>query len=256
MREVGNVAWDSGAINETRTAAYWTFLVIGIAVLSSTVAVVADEVLTAPAASLPSVPWMLTLFFTVFAITSVFAVWTARSLELPSFLLLALVSRRRRWLRFAVYGVGIGVFISLTNGALYLATASAPFRPSPLYTIDSHLKVFTLSARAAFAEETMYRLFAIPFLVSLGMRFHGWRPRFGFEHGPLAAATTGRPSHRLVLGALLLSAVFFGLAHQATPLAATAFGLLLGIAYLRGGWESAVTAHFLGNYLLFAGLYL
>ncbi len=217
---------------------------------------VADEVITAPAASLPSVPWMLVVFSAAFAITSAFAVWTARSLGLPSFLLLSPLSSRRRWLRFAVYGVGVGVLISVTSGALHLTTRASPFGPSTVYAIDGHLKVFTLSARAALAEETMYRLFAIPFLVSLAMRFYGWRPRFGFEDGPLAPSDSERPPHGLVLAALLISALFFGLAHGTSPVGATGFGLLLGFAYLRGGWESAVTAHFLGNYLLFVGLFL
>ena len=256
MGRIGNVAWDSGTINESRTVGRRTLLVVGTAVLLSTAAVVADEVITSPAASLPSVPWMLVVFSAAFTITSAFAVWTARSLGLPSFLLLSPLSSRRRWLRFAVYGVGVGVFISLTSGALHLTTRATPFGPSIVYAIDGHLKVLTLSARAALAEETMYRLFAIPFLVSLAMRFYGWRPRFGFEPGPLAPPDAVRPPRRLVLAALVISALFFGLAHATNPLAATAFGLLLGFSYLRGGWESAVTAHFLGDYLLFAGLFL
>ena len=199
---------------------------------------------------------MLVVFSAAFTITSTFAVWTARSLGLPSFLLLSRLSSRRRWLRFAVYGVGVGVFISLTGGALHLTTRATPFGPSTVYAIDGHLKVLTLSARAALAEETIYRLFAIPFFVSLAMRFYGWRPRFGFEEEPLAPSDPVRPTHRLVLAALLISALFFGMAHETSPVAATGFGLALGFAYLRGGWESAVTAHFLGNYLLFVGLFL
>jgi len=56
--------------------------------------------------------------------------------------------------------------------------------------------------------------------------------------------------------AVIVSAFMFGMAHATNPVTASAFGMVLGVAYLRGGWESAVTAHFLGNYLLFAGLYL
>ena len=117
-----NVARDLGTINETRTARFRTPLVIGAAVLLSTVAVVADEVITSPATTLPGVPWMLAVFFAAFAITSSFAVWTARDLGLPTFLLLSPLSGRRRWLRLAVYGVGVGILIYLTNGALYLTT--------------------------------------------------------------------------------------------------------------------------------------
>ena len=209
-----------------------------------------------PGSRLPPLPLALVVFFVVFCIMAAFAVWIATSLGLPSFLLLSPLSGRRKWLRFAVYGVGTGFLIYLTNG-LYLEITGAPFRPGPVYGLDNHLEVFTLSARAAFSEETMFRLFAIPFLVSLGMRFYGWRPRFGFESGfSTQPAVPMQPPKRLVLIALLVSALMFGVAHGTNPVAASVFGLVLGVAFLRGGWESAVTAHFLGNYLLFAGYYL
>jgi len=60
----------------------------------------------------------------------------------------------------------------------------------------------------------------------------------------------------MVLAAMLVSALLFGMAHNNNPVAAFMFGLLLGVSFLRGGWESCVTAHFLGNCLLFMGIYL
>lgn len=208
-------------------------------------------------AGLPPLPLTLGVFFVAFTIMVGSAVWLASSLRLPAFLLLSELSGRQRWRRYFVYGVGGGLLIYLTNSALYLTTESAEFRPAQVYNLDNELKVFALSARAALSEETMYRLFAIPFLVSLGMRFYGWRPRFGFELLPTKSPTEPvRPPRIMVLAAMLCSALLFGLAHSNNPVAAFMFGLLLGISFLRGGWESAVTAHFLGNYLLFMGIYL
>tara|TARA_B100001179_G_scaffold132325_1_gene94955 strand:+ start:104 stop:577 length:474 start_codon:yes stop_codon:yes gene_type:complete len=156
-----------------------------------------------------------------------------------------------------IYGIGGGLLIYLTNSALYLTAESAEFRPAQVYNLDNELKVFALSARAALSEETMYRLFAIPFLVSLGMRFYGWRPRFRFELLASKSSTEAvRPPQIMVLAVVLCSALSFGMAHTNNPVAAFMFGLLLGVSFLRGGWESAVTAHFLGNYLLFMGIYL
>ena len=252
-----NVAWGFGAINEARTRLTDTLIVVGTSALLSTLAVVLDWVVRARQPERLSVPWMLVVFFGVFAITAAFSIWTARSLGLPSFLLLSPLSARRRWLRFGVYGFGTGILIYLSNGALYLTTAGTRFQPNPVYDLDTHLEVFALSARAAFTEETMFRLFAIPFLVSIGMRFYGWRPSFGFESGPAAPPTERvRAPRRLLVLAVIVSALMFGLAHVNSPLTASVFGVVLGIAFIRGGWESAVTAHFLGNYLLFAGLYL
>ena len=206
---------------------------------------------------LPALPLALAVFFVAFAIMVGSAVWLASSLQLPSFLLLSELSRRQRWLRYLIYGIGGGLLVYLTNSALYLTAESAEFRPAQVYNLDNELKVFALSARAALSEETMYRLFAIPFLVSLGMRFYGWRPRFRFELLASKSSTEAvRPPQIIVLAAMLCSALLFGMAHTNNPVAAFMFGLLLGVSFLRGGWESAVTAHFLGNYLLFMGIYL
>lgn len=204
-----------------------------------------------------ALPLALVVFFTASSPMTASAVWVATSLELPSFPPLTNLSRRQRWQRFANYRIGTGVLIYLTSGALYLTTQAAEFRPAEAYNLNNKLKVFTLSARAAFAEETMFRLFAILFLVSVGMRFHGWRPRFGFESGNWGApGVSVRPPKRMVLIAFIFSSLIFGMAHSNNPIGGFMFGLLLGAAFLRGGWESAATAHFFGNYLLFTGIYL
>lgn len=223
----------------------------------SAVAMVLDWGVRPNRTELPALPLALAVFFVAFSIMVGSAVWLASSLQLPSFLLLSELSRRQRWLRYLIYGIGGGLLIYLTNSALYLTAESAEFRPAQVYNLDNELKVFALSARAALSEETMYRLFAIPFLVSLGMRFYGWRPRFRFELLASKSSTEGvRPPQIMVLAAMLCSALLFGMAHTNNPVAAFTFGLLLGVSFLRGGWESAVTAHFLGNYLLFMGIYL
>ncbi len=223
----------------------------------SVVAMVLDWGVRPNRTELPALPLALAVFFVAFSIMVGSAVWLASSLQLPSFLLLSELSRRQRWLRYLIYGIGGGLLICLTNSALYLTAESAEFRPAQVYNLDNELKVFALSARAALSEETMYRLFAIPFLVSLGMRFYGWRPRFRFELLASKSSTEGvRPPRIMVLAAMLCSALLFGMAHTNNPVAAFTFGLLLGVSFLRGGWESAVTAHFLGNYLLFMGIYL
>ena len=223
----------------------------------SAVAMVLDWGVRPNRTELPALPLALAVFFVAFSIMVGSAVWLASSLQLPSFLLLSELSRRQRWLRYLIYGIGGGLLIYLTNSALYLTAESAEFRPAQVYNLDNELKVFALSARAALSEETMYRLFAIPFLVSLGMRFYGWRPRFRFELLASKSSTEGvRPPRIMVLAAMLCSALLFGMAHTNNPVAAFTFGLLLGVSFLRGGWESAVTAHFLGNYLLFMGIYL
>ena len=186
--------------------------------LLSALAMVLDWGVRPNRAELPVLPLALAVFFVAFAIMVGSAVWLASSLQLPSFLLLSELSRRQRWLRYLIYGIGGGFLIYLTNSALYLTTETAEFRPAQVYNLDNELKVFALSARAALAEETMYRLFAIPFLVSVGMRFYGWRPRFRFESLSSGALAEGvRPPQMMVLAAMLVSALLFGMAITTTP---------------------------------------
>jgi hypothetical protein len=205
-----------------------------------------------------SIPVFVVSILGSFALITSFAVWTATRLGLPTSLLFFDLPARRRWTRFAGYGLGLGVLIYLTNRAVYLTSTTQPLRPWYVANIDSQLGLFVLAARSAVLEETFFRLFAIPFLASLVMRaIYGWRPHISFDRKvaaePIAVA---EPPRSVIVFAVVASALLFGLHHPLYPLPAVAFGLTLGVIYLRAGWESAVVAHFLGNYLLFAGIYL
>ncbi len=92
-----NVAWDKTAINEARTRWTQTLIVVGIFAFLTGLAVVIDWTLLSPRPGRLSIPWMFAVFSGAFAITAAFAVWTAGSLGLPSFLLLSPLSARRRW---------------------------------------------------------------------------------------------------------------------------------------------------------------
>lgn len=180
-----------------------------------------------------------------------FAVWTAEELQLPGLLVLSSASGRERLARLAIYGLGIGLVLSV--GSLLLATEQgAALRPWYWRRIQTPLDSLLFSARAAFLEETFFRLFLIPFLVSLAVRT-GPRYRVRLRNGSLhASRERRRASTPLLLGAVLVSSVLFGLAHPFNPVTAMVLAPLLALAYLGGGWESAVLAHMLSNWLVFS----
>jgi hypothetical protein len=232
------------------------------AVAVSTAATILYEVNVGRTAYVP-VSTFLVVYLTAFGITSAFAAWTASEIGLPSYLVLFPESAWERLRRLLVWGGLFGLLIAAGNGLVALLTDGAVSRP--WYLRDQHgtFDILVLSARTAFAEETLFRLFSIPFMASIALRLrHGWRPRRGpwRQRGanPSDAAVSEpavAPSRWLVAGSVLASAAVFALRHPFNPVPAFTFGVLLGIVYLRGGWESAVTAHFVGNSLVFMALY-
>jgi membrane protease YdiL (CAAX protease family) len=59
----------------------------------------------------------------------------------------------------------------------------------------------------------------------------------------------------VIVAACVLSSAMFGLAHPFNSIGAAVLAPLLAIAYLWGGWESSVTAHFVANVILFSLYY-
>lgn len=181
-----------------------------------------------------------------------FAVWTAEDVGLPSLLILSPLPTRTRWMRWAVYGVGVGLLLCL--GSIVLSGGDGvALRPWFWRRIQTPLGTALFSARAALLEETFFRLFMIPFLVSIVVRMRPRKYRLRLQGGAARIITTRPEPNRWVVGAaVLVSSVLFGLAHPFGPVPAMLLAPLLTVSYLRGGWESAVTAHIIANVVVFS----
>ncbi len=185
-------------------------------------------------------------------IITAFAVWTAGEVGLPSLLILSELPVRTRWTRWAIYGVGVGLLLWIGNIVLSGGGGEA-LRPWFWRRIQTPLGTVLFSARAALLEETFFRLFMIPFLVSIVMRMRPPQYRLRLQGGAARAITSKpEPSRWLIASATLISSVLFGLAHPFSPVPAMLLAPLLAVSYLRGGWESAVTAHFIANVIVFS----
>lgn len=181
-----------------------------------------------------------------------FAVWTAGEVGLPSFLLLQNLSRSQRWIRLLVHGVGMGVLLSLASVALAGSGEAGVLRPWFWRQIQSPAGAAMMAARSALLEESFFRLFLIPFLISVMLRVGRNRYRLRVRHGSAHISETRPEASRwLVLWAVLGSSFLFGLVHVFNPVPAMLLGPFLAYSYLRGGWESAVLAHFVANWLVF-----
>lgn len=184
-----------------------------------------------------------------------FSVWTASEIGLPSLLLLSQLPAVERWLRWLLLGVGLGFVLAAASVALS-GGAETPLQPWFWRRIQTPLGAALFSARAALLEETFFRLFLVPFLVSVALRARPGSHRLELSNGSARAVQEGRQAGpRMILAACVLSSVMFGLAHPFNPVGAVVSAPLLAVAYLWGGWESSVTAHFIANMVLFSLYY-
>lgn len=185
-----------------------------------------------------------------------FSVWNARELGMPSLLVLSGRAPAEQARCLLIYGLGFGLLLAV--GSVLLsggATGDGVPALQPWFwrRIQTPTGVALFAARAAVLEESFFRLFLIPCLVAVVQRTRRPRYRFSMRGGRARIRqeeTAGRPAW-VVAAAVVASSLMFGLAHPFGPVAAVALAPLLAIAYLRGGWESAVTAHYLANWLVF-----
>lgn len=184
-----------------------------------------------------------------------FSLWTAPDVGLPGLLSLADEPIGHRLMRWCVFGLGLGLL--LAGGSVALSGgADTPLQPWFWRRIQTPGGAALFSARAALLEETFFRLFLIPFLASVALRMRPRRHRLRLREGT-AQAVIDRPvaSPVLIAVVVLVSSLMFGVVHPFNPVGAVLLGPLLAVAYLWGGWESAVTAHFLANMILFQFYY-
>ena len=196
---------------------------------------------------------IVAFYFAAILVIAAFAVWTADELGLPSLLVLSEQPARAKLVSLAVHGLGLGLLIAIGSLLLSGEGGEAALRPWFWRRIQTPMGTLLFSARAALLEETFFRLFLIPFLVSLALRTR--RPRYALQMSGGSArvtTTTVRAPRWLVPAAVLVSSLLFGIAHPYNPIPAMLLAPLLAIAFLRSGWESAVLAHFTANFLVFS----
>lgn len=228
---------------------------VAIAVATTTLVCLGSELAAVPAggADWTALATITGFYLATSGVITAFAVWTAEDLRLPSLLWLAPGGRRQKLIRLLVYGVGLGLLLSVAS-ILLAGDSGSGLRPWYWRRIQTPVESVLFAARAAFLEETFFRLFLIPLLVSLAVRVRPPRYRFRLREGTLKATRerTRSASTPVVLGAVVVSSLLFGLAHRFNPVSAAILAPVLAVAYLRGGWESAVLAHLLANFLVFS----
>ncbi len=181
-----------------------------------------------------------------------FGVWAAVRFELPTFATLAPGRCAHRLVEPVAVGLAVGLLVSAASVALAGGDVDQPWRPWFWRRIQTPGGAALLAGHAAVVEETFFRLFLIPFVVSLVQRLRPRRLRLRVRDGRarVSAPAAARP-RAAVAAAVVVSSLLFGLAHPFNALPAALLAPLLAYAYLRAGVEAAVLAHFLADMVVF-----
>lgn len=157
-----------------------------------------------------------------------------------------LANRPSAWLgkgrQLMIFGVIPGAAIGLSFYRMFAHFRFSPRIPLYLREMDSFYDSFVLSLRAAVTEEVVFRFFLLTaFYYILTRMLQPLRDRGWTRLGWLA-----------VLGSILLSAWLFGLIHGSFGFT-TAFlaGVVFGGIFWRAGFESALVAHFVADFIFF-----
>ena len=171
----------------------------------------------------------------------------AEKSSVKSFLIRREITWPMKGLLFLCFGLVPGGVMGVTYHRLFAQYRSSSFVPVRIRAIENHYDTFLLSLRAAVTEELVFRfLLLTAFFYILKKMFR-----------PLIDQGFGMTGWIPFLLSLLLSSLLFGVVHGAYSfMIAFLAGIGLGIAYFRGGLESAIMAHFLADFFFFNMTYL
>jgi hypothetical protein len=168
--------------------------------------------------------------FLQYAIFCSFAAWAGLSISarfsLPGILL------RFSWKRQVAYTSLFALSVVLVNSLMLAYAVTAGIVPQWLRSLDTIPKILSISLQAGFVEETIFRLFSVPFLFWL------------FN---ILTRNTER-QHIMRFAAVFFSACLFGAIHGAGFWGSFVFGIAFGYLFLSFGWLPCVVVHFLGDF--------
>jgi membrane protease YdiL (CAAX protease family) len=171
----------------------------------------------------------------------------AEKTSLECFLLQRKGSWTKKGAAILLLGLALGGIIGITYHRLFAQYRFSPRVPYRLRAMETHYDSFILSLRAGVTEELVFRFLLFTAFFYILKRLFDPLVAHGF------AAAKWIP----FLFSVLLSSLLFGVAHGTYGfLVAFLAGILLGIAYFRGGLECAILAHFVADFVFFSMTYL
>jgi membrane protease YdiL (CAAX protease family) len=215
-----------------------------ISILTSLVTILSDINLSK--GQQPSSVANFVFYFIIFAFCSYAGLFFSSRNGFITLVTSALLSFRKKILHFLLYGVVAGIVIGIINTMVLKLSLDSSNLPEWLNSFNSIKDTFILSARASFMEETIFRLFLFSGITWLSL----------LTLQKLLKKEKQQLYITSVIIGIVISSILFGLMHGSGFFYSAFMGVLLCIIYYKGGFESAIIAHFLGNFISFSIVFL
>ncbi len=171
----------------------------------------------------------------------------AEKASLQNFLVLRKQSQGWKVVLLLLFGILPGVLMGISYHLLFAQYRFSRHVPIWIRRLETEYDTFLFSLRAALSEEVVFRFLLFTAFYYILKRLF-W---------PVIEGGFGMARWIPLLFSVIFSSLLFGVAHGTYGFM-TAFlaGIVLCLAFFKGGLESAVLAHFLANFLFFNWTYL
>lgn len=186
------------------------------------------------------------IYLIVFGVAGFMGIAAAENAGITPFVFNSPIDVRKKITKVLLYGVAAGVLIGIINTIVFKQSVDSNSLPDWLDNFETTYDTLILSARAAFMEETIFRLFL--FSAGAWLFLFIFKRVFKKENSAIFIVA-------VVLG-IICSSLLFGLIHGSGFIYSSIMGAFLCVIFYRGSWESAVIAHFLGNFISFSVVFL
>ena len=194
-----------------------------------------------------SLLWIMISRFGIVAIFAVFGMYAAEQSRLRGSVALTSNGMASTFQHVFNYGLLPGFIIGLINYLFFFINRYSPLVTPRIRDMENVYDSFLVSFDASLFEEVVYRLFIMScFLYLFQHLYQNIKPVW-----PVLVSVLPRTM------ALVLSSLLFAVAHNVYGFTgAFCGGLMLGFIFLKSGIESAITAHFVANFLFYGVSYL
>ncbi len=185
-------------------------------------------------------------YLIIFLLAGFLGVTASENIWVSPLIVVANFEVKKKLIRVLIFGVVAGILIGIINTIVLKQSVDSDNLPDWLYHFNSVYDTYILSARAAFMEEIIFRLFLFSGI--------SWGALFFLKR--IIKIENQRVLLVSIITGIIASSLLFGLMHGSGFLYSSVIGIILCGIFVKGGLESTIIAHFIGNFMSFTIVFL